>query len=112
VCFAVYVRPALRRLGGHRRLHLPAVEAALESPLRKASRLTEFVRVSLTEGPQGWTARPARSQSSGVLTSMGGGAGLLVGPASLDVLDAGARFPVLVLAPESLARDVPVSEFT
>src|SRR4029453_9608303 len=32
VCFAVYVRPALRRLAGHRRLHLPVVEATLESP--------------------------------------------------------------------------------
>ena len=110
VCFALYVRPALRRLAGHRRLHLPAVEATLESPLRKASRLTEFVRVWLTEGPEGWTARPARSQSSGVLTSMGGGAGLLVGPAALDVLDAGTRYPVLILGSEALAREVPVSE--
>ena len=110
VCFALYVRPALRRLAGHRRLHLPAVEATLESPLKKASRLTEFVRVWLTEGTEGWTARPAQSQSSGVLTSMGGGAGLLVGPAALDVLDAGARYPVLILGPEALARDAPVPE--
>ena len=110
VCFALYVRPALRRLAGHRRLHLPAVEATLESPLKKASRLTEFVRVWLTEGTEGWTARPAPSQSSGVLTSMGGGAGLLVGPAALDVLDAGARYPVLLLGPEALARAAPVPE--
>ena len=111
VCFAVYVRPALRRLAGHRRLHLPAVEATLETPVKKASRLTEFVRVWLSEREEGWTARPAPSQSSGVLTSLGGGAGLLVGPATLDVLDAGARYPVLVLAPEALARETPVVEF-
>src|SRR5262249_58877452 len=35
VCFAVYVRPALRRLGGHRRLHLPAIDATLETSVRK-----------------------------------------------------------------------------
>ncbi len=47
VCFWVYVRPMLRRLGGHRRLHLPAVDATLVAPVRKAEGLTEFVRVRL-----------------------------------------------------------------
>jgi molybdopterin molybdotransferase len=111
VCFAIYVRPSLRRLGGHRLLHLPAVEATLESPVKKASRLTEFVRVWLSQGEGGWTARPARSQSSGVLTSLGGGAGLLVGPVSRDALDAGERYQVLVLAPETLARETAGPEF-
>jgi molybdopterin biosynthesis enzyme len=69
------------------------------------------VRVWLAEGEGGWVARPARSQSSGVLTSMGGGAGLLVGPATRDMLDAGARYQVLILAPEALARETPVPEF-
>lgn len=112
VCFAVYVRPALRRLSGHRQLHLPSVEATLEVAMKKASQLTEFVRVWLARGETGWTARPARSQSSGVLTSLGGGAGLLVGPLSQTVLDAGARYQVLILAPEALARDTPVAELT
>jgi molybdopterin molybdotransferase len=110
VCFAVYVRPALRRLGGHRRLHLPVVEATLSAPVKKANQLTEFVRVWLSGGPGGWTARPAPSQSSGVLSSLSGGAGLLVGPATLDVLEAGARFPVLVSA-EALAREEAGGEF-
>jgi hypothetical protein len=29
----------------------------------------------------------------------------------VDVLDAGVRYPVLVLSPETLARDLPVAEF-
>jgi molybdopterin molybdotransferase len=111
VCFAVYVRPALRRLGGHRRLHLPSVEATLDAAVKKASRLTEFVRVWLSERDGGWTATPARSQSSGVLTSLGSGAGLLIGPAAVDVLPAGARYQVLVLTPEAVARETPGAEF-
>jgi len=111
VCFAIYVRPALRRLGGHRHLHLPVVDATLETSVRKAAKLTEFVRVWLSMSGAGWSARPAASQSSGVLTSLGRGAGLLVGPAASDVLDAGARYPVLVLSPETLARDRPPAEF-
>ena len=111
VCFLVYVRPALRRLAGHRRLHLPAVDAVLEAPLKKASKLTEFVRVRLSRGPTGWIARPWPTQSSGVLTSLGGGAGLLVGPASVDVLEPGRSYPVLVPSPETLACEQPGSEF-
>ena len=111
VCFAVYVRPSLRRMGGHRVLHLPMVEATLEAPVRKAATLTEFVRVWLTRGPTGWTARPAPSQSSGVLTSLSRGAGLLVGPVSQPELDTATSYPVLVLSPETLAASQPVAEF-
>jgi molybdopterin molybdotransferase len=104
VCFAVYVRPALRRLQGHRRLHLPAVEARLVARQPKAAGLTEFVRVRLEETDAGFAASPLPSQSSGVLTSLGAGAGLLVGPAEAAELRAGEPYPVLVLDPESLAR--------
>ena len=106
VCFALYVRPALRRLQGHRRVHLPVVRARLGAPVRKTRGLTEFVRVSLSDGPDGPIATAARSQSSGVLTALGGGAGLLVGAAELDELPAGASYPVVVAEP-ALARETP-----
>jgi len=106
VCFALYVRPALRRLQGHRRVHLPVVRARLAAPVRKTRGLTEFVRVSLSDGPDGPIATAARSQSSGVLTALGGGAGLLVGAAELDELPAGASYPVVVAEP-ALARETP-----
>lgn len=96
VCFSVYVRPMLRKLAGHRRLHLPAVDATLVSSVKKADGLTEFVRVRLDRDGSGFAATPFASQSSGVLTSLSAGAGLLVGPAALRTLEAGARFPVLV----------------
>src|SRR5207244_6642367 len=83
VCFALYVRPALRRLQGHRCLHLPVVRARLAAPVRKTRGLTEFVRVSLSDGPDGPIATAVRSQSSGALSALGGGGGLLVGAAGL-----------------------------
>jgi molybdopterin molybdotransferase len=107
VCFYVYVRPSLRRLQGHRRLHLPVVQARLAAPQRKASGLTEFVRVRLAAGPAGFVATPVASQSSGVLTSLAGGAGLLVGPASEPELAPDRPYPVLVLSPETLATEAP-----
>ena len=106
VCFALYVRPALRRLQGHRRVHLPVVRARLAAPVRKTRGLTEFVRVSLSDGPDGAIATAARSQSSGALSALGGGAGLLVGAAELAELPAGASYPVVV-AESALARETP-----
>jgi molybdopterin molybdotransferase len=105
VCFAVYVRPALRRMQGHRRIHLPAVSARLATTTRKAKGLTEFLRVRLADGPEGPVATPFPEQGSGVLTSLGAGAGLLVGPAEPAELPAGGTYPVIVLAGETLARE-------
>jgi len=107
VCFYLYVRPALRRMQGHRRLHLPVVHAALAGSVRKAKALTEFVRVRLAETPDGPVATALAAQGSGVLSALGSGAALLVGPAELLELPAGRRFPVVVLGETTLAREAP-----
>jgi molybdopterin molybdotransferase len=107
VCFHLYVRPALRRLQGHRRLHAPLVEASLARSVRKAKALTEFVRVQLAWTDDGWVATPLPSQSSGVLTALASGAALLVGPPPLEELPAGGRYAVLILGDETLAREAP-----
>jgi len=104
VCFYVYVRPALRRMQGHCRLHLPVLPARLARSVRKANGLTEFVRVQLEETGEGLVATAAASQSSGVLSALGGGAGLLIGPAERNDLAGGESYPVMILGEETLAR--------
>src|SRR5439155_503957 len=76
VCFYLYVRPALRRMQGHRRLHLPVVHAVLAAPARKAKGLTEFLRVRLEETGDGPVATALAAQGSGVLSALGSGAAL------------------------------------
>ena len=107
VCFYVYVRAALRGMQGDRRPHLPLVHATLARAVRKAHGLTEFVRVQLAESADGRIATPMTSQSSGVLSALGGAAALLVGPPELDELPAGRPFPVIVLRDTTLAREAP-----
>jgi molybdopterin molybdotransferase len=107
VCFYVYVWPALRRMQGHTRIHLPVLDATLAASQRKATNLTEFVRVRLEDGPHGLVATAASSQSSGVLSAMGAGAGLLIGRADLTELPAGERYPVIVVAGDGGGRETP-----
>jgi molybdopterin molybdotransferase len=103
VCFAVYAWPALRRMAGHARLHLPSERARLGAPVRRKPGLTEFLRVRLAAGTPLPTATPFRSQSSGVLTGLGDGAGLLVAPADRGPLEAGEEFDVLRPGPFAAA---------
>lgn len=112
VCFHLYVRPALRKLAGHTRLHLPVVQATLATPIKTAASLTEFVRVQLRRDGDGWTAQPAASQSSGVLSAMSAGAGLLIAPPGSGRHEAGGRYAVVVVSDdafESAADRPPVA---
>src|SRR5439155_1406150 len=74
------------------------IREALAAALRADGLLTS------ADGPVA-TALP--SQSSGVLTSLGGGAALLVAPAERSELAAGVRYPVIVLSEATLAREAP-----
>ena len=107
---SVYVRPALKKLAGHTAVHHPTVEARLAARVRKAKHLTEFVRVHLAREEDAWTAVPFGAQGSGVLSSLTAGAGLLVGPADRNELDAGGVYPVIVLDGSSF--DVAESAFS
>jgi molybdopterin molybdotransferase len=104
VCFYVYVRPVLRKLAGHGALHLPLIDATLTRDIKTAAALTEFVRVQLEHCAGEWTATPLKSQSSGALSAMSAGAGLLVVPPGTGRHAAGSRHPALMLSPEGFDR--------
>ncbi len=99
VTFEEFVRPALRKLMGHRRLHRPVVRATLTEALRKQPGRLHFVRVSLEQREGEWLATPTGNQSSGVLTSLVRGQGLAIFELEAERLEAGASVPVQVLEP-------------
>lgn len=99
VCFYLYVRPALIKIGGRQAAGLPRVTVRCACDIRTAANLTEFVRVRLTRGEGGLLATPTGNQSSGVLSSLSRADGLLIGPASATLLKAGDQAVVLLLAP-------------
>jgi molybdopterin molybdotransferase len=107
VTFEEFVRPALRRLAGHRALFRPRLEATLAEPLRKPPGRLHLVRVRLAREGGRVVATPTGNQSSGVLRSMALADGLLIFPAEASELAAGEAVQVQVLEEDALAAGDP-----
>jgi molybdopterin molybdotransferase len=107
VTFEQFVRPALLRMAGHRRLHRRTVEVRLGETLRKKAGRLHFVRVTLAREGDAVVARSTGNQSSGVLRSMIRAHGLLVFPAGATELAKGATARVQVLDEGFFAAESP-----
>lgn len=103
VTFEQFVRPVLRKMGGHRTLFRPVVKATLAHSLEKNPGRLHYIRVRLKASKEGWSASTTGNQSSGVLTSMAVAHGLLVFPEEATRLNEGESVSVHLLDPEVLA---------
>lgn len=108
VTFDQFVRPALRKMMGHRVLFRPTVKARLAEELTKRGNRLHFVRVRLERDAQGeLVARSTGNQSSGVLTSLLAAQGLLIFPAAATRLVAGESVVVQVLDEDVFGGHTP-----
>ena len=98
VTFELFVRPAILRMAGHRRLHRPIVAAQAQEPIRNADRRRGYLRVTLTSTDEGYRARLTGTQSSGVLRSMVAADGLAIVPGATTI-PPGQAVKVLLLRP-------------
>lgn len=110
VCFYLYARPALLKMGGHTRVGLPRVQARCGVDIKVAKDLTEFVRVKLERIGDGFVATPTGNQGSGILSSLSRADGLLIGPSTETLLKAGAQAKVLLLGGVEAGIDDPFFE--
>ena len=98
VTFDQFVRPALRKMMGHKALFRPTIRARLAEALTKKAGRLHFVRVRLERDEAGdFVASSTGSQSSGVLTSLSAAHGLLIFPAEETSLSPGQSVVVQVL---------------
>ena len=97
VCFELYVRPAIRKMHGHRHLFRRTVPAVTEEPIKTGGRLTHFLRAVLTETDAGYRARLTGPQGSGILTSMAKANALLIVPEDRNEVPAGSTLSALLL---------------
>ena len=81
VSFEVFVRPALKKMGGHSQLYRPRRNVTLAHTMPHSPERTEFQRVTLTQQDDGnLLATSTGSQGSGRLLSMRGANGLIILP--------------------------------
>lgn len=76
--FMLFVRPALWKLAGRRRLFPDTWRARAMEPMRKKPGRREFKRGILALGGEGWEVRTTGPQGSGILSSMVAGNCLIV----------------------------------
>ncbi|MFQ5416530.1 MAG: gephyrin-like molybdotransferase Glp [Myxococcota bacterium] len=105
--FEQFVRPAIRKMTGHRDLFRPTIQVTLGETLTKKSGRLHFVRVLLERVGDDVIARSTGTQSSGVLKSMTRAQGLLVFPADATEIRAGEGATVQVLDPGFFGSDRP-----
>jgi molybdopterin molybdotransferase len=103
VSFELFVRPALRHLGGHRILHHPIVSATAEVDLhRKADGKLHLLRGHLAlHDPDSWRVRTTGGQESHQLHAMSEANSLILLPDGSGV-GAGEPVSVLLLDPDRL----------
>ncbi|MFQ5679870.1 MAG: gephyrin-like molybdotransferase Glp [Gemmatimonadota bacterium] len=98
VTFEALARPAIRRLGGHSRVHRRRVRAILGERIASSQEITHFFRVRLEESVDGPpVARLTGAQGSGRLRSMLAADGLLAVPEGVEALEEGEEVDVIPL---------------
>ena len=99
VTFELFVRPALRRMGGNRDLLRRTVPVRLAEPVQTQGNLTHYLRVRVNDaGEASLTGR----QSSGMLTSMAAANALLIVPHDVTYLAAGEMASAILLHDSSI----------
>jgi molybdopterin molybdotransferase len=97
VTFELFVRPAIRKMMGHRLYSRRTVPVRAAEPITVRPRLQHFLRAVVSEGPEGPEARLTGPQGSGILTSMVRANALLIIPEGQFETPAGSTVQALML---------------
>ncbi len=104
VTFELFVRPALRRMGGHRVLDRPRIRARALEPIDNPGSRPGYLRVRLEPDGEGVGARPTGEQGSGILRSMLLADGLAVLPGDTRIARHEAVEVILLMTDGGLSR--------
>ena len=98
VTFELFVRPALRRMAGHRDvIGREIVRARMSERVNKAVGRRAFLRVRLVDTTDGWRAEPAGGQESHMLTALAAADGLAIVGEEMEAVEAGDEVEVIRL---------------
>jgi molybdopterin molybdotransferase len=102
VTFELFVRPTIRRMLGHTRVHRRPVPVILDEAVSIGAKLTHFYRAIVAPGDDGRLhARLTGPQGSGILTSMSLANALLIVPEDATTVPAGDTLHALLLGDDA-----------
>lgn len=97
VTFEVFVRPFLRRLGGHSSTERRKVACRAAAPLRTPANLTYFLRVAVEGSAHDATVRLTGSQGSGLVSGLARTEGLTIIQEEVSELEEGDQVTVMLI---------------
>jgi molybdopterin molybdotransferase len=97
ITFEVFVRPALRKMTGSTHPVKIPVKATLAEPVKKKPGKTQFLRVMIESGEEGYVARTAGDQNTGILRTLALADGIAVLPRERTNFAAGEKVDVLLI---------------
>ncbi|HEY3282443.1 MAG TPA: gephyrin-like molybdotransferase Glp [Armatimonadota bacterium] len=101
VTFELFVRPALRKMAGHRTWHRPRVQAISETTLSHRPGREEYLRAALRwdRNRRAYLAQPLSGQGSAMVGSMAQSNGYLIVPRDVESVQAGEVLDALLVGP-------------
>lgn len=100
--FEYFVRPALRKMMGHRSQDRPRVIATMRDAFVKEPGRQAFVEAHVEQTADGYVASLAGGPEAGQLRSMASANGLVIVPAAADGFQPGAELETILLTPAEL----------
>ncbi|WP_321530036.1 gephyrin-like molybdotransferase Glp [uncultured Desulfuromonas sp.] len=97
ITFEEFVKPALLKMMGHRRVFHPTVRAILKDDVKKKSGRTQFMRVFVTMNNGQYLASTSGDQNTGILKTMIRANGLAILPAAPDHIGSGTQVDVQMI---------------
>jgi molybdopterin molybdotransferase len=97
VNFELFVRPAILKMMGHKKLSKPTVRAVVEDALENTDGRRVFTRVMVEKRGGNYFARLTGPQGSGILTSMALANGLAIVPEGKPLVEPGDEVEVMML---------------
>ncbi len=98
VTFEIFVRPALWKLSGRKRLNRLIVPARLTEDIRRSAGRREYIRATVRYNDVMFEATPTGRQGSGILSSMLRANGLVVVSEEASHIAAGTVLPTILLS--------------
>ncbi len=96
VSFEVFIRPALMKMMGRKELFRPEVMARLESDVSGPREKTQFARVAVRRGADGWVATPTGGRGSNLISTVARANGLAIIPPGVEIAPGGSEVRVML----------------